>query len=289
MLVILKRMSASSKPESEATPRPLDEPAATGDPRLDAFSRLLAIIDRLRAPDGCPWDLEQTVSSMAPSLIEEAFEAVEAIEAGDEEGTVEELGDLLLVVTLIARIAQDEGRFDLERAARAVGDKLIRRHPHVFGEVQVDGSQAAIANWEKIKQAERKDKAQDASALAGVPKALPALQRAQRLAAKAVAAGFRWDDAAGARAKLEEEVGELQAALASGDARAIEAELGDVLLAGAFLGHYLDVDPERATREALRRFEGRFRSMEAELGGSLRERSLDELVAAWEDAKKRMG
>lgn len=269
-------------------PRPLDPPPTTGDERLDAIAHLLAIVDRLRAPeDGCPWDLEQTVASMAPSLIEEAYETVEAIEKGDDEGTTEEAGDLLMVIALISRIASEGERFDIGAAARAVGDKLIRRHPHVFGDVEVTGSAHAVANWEKIKEDERRSKNVDASALAGVPLALPALQRAHRICAKAVSAGFRWDDAAGAFAKLREEVGELTEEFETGspDLRRLEEELGDVLLAGAFLGGYLDIDPERATREALRRFEGRFRRMESGLGERLREAPLAELVAAWEKAK----
>ncbi len=273
----------------KAAPRPLETPPACGDPRLDALARLVAIVDRLRAPDGCPWDREQTVGSMAPSLVEEAFEALEAIEASDDEAVCEELGDLAMVVVLIARIAQDERRFDLAALARAVGDKLVRRHPHVFGEAQADGAAAVVASWERIKQEERRARRADASALAGVPLALPALQRAARLGAKAVAAGFRWSDARGALAKLEEELAELRAALdaAPRDAARVEAELGDVLVSAAFLGHYLELDPERAARAALRRFEARFRSMEAEAGGALRERSPDELLALWTRAKER--
>ncbi len=269
-------------------PRPLDEPRPTGDARLDAVARLLAIVDRLRAPeDGCPWDLEQTVESMSASLTEEAFEALEEIDRGDDEGTVEELGDLLMVVTLIARIAEQAGRFDLGAIATAVGDKLVRRHPHVFGDVEVDGAEVAIRNWERIKQQERRDKEVDASALAGVPVALPALQRADRLGRKAISAGFRWSDMRGALAKLEEEVRELRHELDADerDDAAVARELGDVLLAGALLGSYLDVDPERAARDAVRRFEARFRSMEAAVDGPLAERSLDELVVAWQCAK----
>jgi MazG family protein len=273
--------------DERPVPRPLALPPTTGDAELDALARLLATVARLRAPDGCPWDREQTVLSMAPSLVEEAFEAVEAIERGDEAATVEELGDLLMVIVLVAHIASQEGRFDLGAAARAVGDKLIRRHPHVFGDVVVDGAAHAILNWEKIKAAERRSMAGDASALAGVPVALPALQRAQRLAAKAIAAGFRWADARGALAKLEEEVRELREALESEppDAEHVRSELGDVLIAAAFLGTYLDVDAERATRDALRRFEARFRSMEEALGERLREAPLAELLAAWRVAK----
>lgn len=267
-------------------PRPLDPVPARGEPRIDALHRLVAIVDRLRAPgDGCPWDLEQTVESMAPSLVEEAHELVEAIETGDEAGSIEEAGDVLLVVTLICRIAQDQGRFDLAAAATAVGDKLIRRHPHVFGEATAEDAPEVLANWERIKAAERAEKGTDTSALAGVPAAMPALQRADRMAAKAVAAGFRWESPEGALAKVEEELAELRAAFAAGDRGRIEAELGDLLMASAFLGTYLEVDPERGTRGALRRFEARFRSMEASLGERLRDAPLEELLEAWRAAK----
>ena len=267
--------------------RPLKEPPSTGDARLDAVARLLAIVDRLRDPGGCPWDREQTVPSMAASLVEEAHEAVEAIDRADRDETVEELGDLLMVVSLISRIASEDGTFDMGAVARMVGDKLIRRHPHVFGDVRVDGTDKVLANWERIKQEERRGKEKDASALAGVPTALPALQRIDRIAAKAISAGFRWSDEEGAFAKLSEEVGELREQLDAPDrdpAR-LEAELGDVLLAGALLGRYLEIDPERAARAALRRFEARFRLMEQDLDGSLADRPLDELVAAWRRAK----
>ncbi len=269
-------------------PRPLELLPSTGDARLDALARLLAIVDRLRAPDGCPWDREQTVASMAPSLVEEAHEALETIDRGQDRATAEELGDLLMVIALIARIASQEERFDLAAIARAVSDKLVRRHPHVFGDVKVESSTHAIANWEKIKAAERASEEQDASALAGVPLALPALQRASRIAAKAISAGFRWSDERGALAKLHEEVEELAQALGRGveDRRAVEEELGDVLLAAAFLGHYLELDPERAARGALRRFEQRFRRMEASLGERLRSTPLEGLVAAWQQAKR---
>ena len=267
------------------TPRPLEPTPATGEPRTDALARLLAIVDRLRAPDGCPWDREQTVASLAPSLIEEAHELVEAIETESESGTVEEAGDLLMVVFLICRIAQDEGRFDLAAAAGAVGDKLVRRHPHVFGAAEVSGSEHVIANWERIKAAERAEKEADSSALAGVPGAMPALQRAHRIGAKAIAAGFRWDDPEGALAKVAEELEELREAFAAGDRAAMEAELGDLLMAATFVGNYLEVDPERATRASLRRFEARFRAMEARLGEGAREATLEQWMDAWHAAK----
>lgn len=276
-------------------PRPLEEPRPTGDPRLDALARVLAIVDRLRAPDGCPWDREQTVASLAPSLIEEAHEAVEAIDAGPAPGGADsadrhaagELGDLFMVIALIAKVAEQEQRFDLATVANAVAEKLVRRHPHVFGEAQADSSSEVLANWEKIKAGERQAEQQDASALAGVPVALPALQRAARIAAKSVAAGFKWDDESGALAKLREEVAEFEQAYAarSRDPKRVEEELGDVLLAAAFLGHYLGLDPEKAARASLRRFEQRFRAMEGEVGERLRSAPLDELLAAWERAK----
>ena len=238
-------MSAEKRTEpAESQPRPLEPPPSTGDARLDALARVLAIVDRLRADDGCPWDREQTVLSMAPSLVEEAFEAVEAIDRAQDRATTEELGDLFMVIALIGKIAEQEGRFDVAQIGNAVAEKLVRRHPHVFGDVKVDSSERAIANWEKIKAAERKQEEKDASALAGVPVALPALQRASRVAAKAISAGFKWADASGALAKLREEMREFEQAWAGGDRERVEAELGDVLLAAAFLGHYLGLDPE---------------------------------------------
>lgn len=280
-------------------PRPLEPVPLTPDARATALLRLIRIVERLRAPDGCPWDREQTLRSLAPTLIEEAHELVEAIETGDVRAECEEAGDVLLVVALLAQVADEDGRFDLEAAAQGVGDKLVRRHPHVFGDVTVDGAGGAIANWEAIKQSERAArKGDDASALAGVPRAMGAVQRAQRLGAKAMASGFRWEDARGALAKLQEEVEELteafeRAGCASdgqapppGPERAhLEAELGDVLLAAAQLANYVEVDGEAVAREAARRFEARFRAMELELRGELRSRSLAELMAAWQRAK----
>jgi nucleoside triphosphate diphosphatase len=286
--------------EAEHPPRPLETPAPIGEPRADALRRLIAIVDRLRDPDGCPWDLKQTLPSVAPHLIEEAHEVVEAVERRADDHVVEEAGDLLMGIVLLSRIAEQEGRFDLARVAAGVSDKLVRRHPHVFGGARADSADAAVANWEAIKRAEREDKGQDASALAGVPVALPALQRASRLADKARAAGFRWTDAGGALEKLAEEVGELEQAFEEAGAGSspapeptdaqrarLEHEIGDVLIAAAFLGNYLRLDPERAAREALRRFERRFRALEAEVGRPLAECSLDVLLAAWRAVKRR--
>jgi MazG family protein len=280
------------------SPRPFDVPAPTGEPRADALRRLIAVVDRLRDPDGCPWDRKQTLETVVPHLVEEAHELVEAVEARDDAHALEEAGDVLMGIVLLARIAEQEGRFDLSAIADGVAAKLVRRHSHVFGDVVAGDAAAAVANWEAVKRAEREGKAEDASALAGVPVALPALQRAARLAAKARAAGFRWDDAAGALAKLDEEVGELREACAEAEALSagapeatgtarerLEHELGDVLIAAAFLGNYLGLDAERATRAALRRFEARFRAMELRVAGPIAGRPLSELLAHWEAVK----
>lgn len=276
------------------------ESRSTSDPRAVAFARLLSIVDRLRAPDGCPWDRKQTIESMAPHLIEEAHEVLDAVDRAEPEKIAEECGDVMMVIALICRIAEEAGRFDLARSAHAVSDKLVHRHPHVFGEVKADTAEQVLANWEAIKKQERESKQEDASALAGVPVSLPALQRAQRLCGKAVSAGFRWNSVAGAVAKVREEQHELDEALrASGldrDARApatptqraaVEHELGDLILAAAFLAKYLDLDAEKLTRDASRRFERRFRSMEAGLTRPLAEHSLADLVAAWGATKSR--
>jgi MazG family protein len=292
---------------TETDPRPLEIPPPIGEPRADALRKLIAIVDRLRAPDGCPWDRSQTLKTVAPHLVEEAHELVEAIENGDLAHAAEEAGDLLMGIALLARIAEQEGRFDLAQVAEGVSDKLVRRHPHVFGDVRAANADEALKNWEAIKRQERADAAKDASALAGVPVALPALHRAQRTGSKAISAGFRWDDVGGALAKLREEVGELaheieRAGLAREREGAwddeqrdgprgtamrerLEHELGDVLIAAAFLGNYLRLDPERAARGAVRRFERRFRAMEASLGKPLGECTLDEMMAAWQRAK----
>lgn len=280
------------------------QPVAVDDPRLEGLGRLIAVVDRLRAPDGCPWDLKQSVQSMAPSLVEEAFEAREAIETDDEQGTCEELGDLLMVVVLIGRIAEDEGRFDLGRLAAGVAEKLVRRHPHVFAALEVEGEAEVLANWEAIKRAEREAGDGQVSALDGVPRALPALQRGGRIGDKAVAAGFRWEDAAGALSKLEEEFGELKEAFgAAGSPRGakelsragaahkaqLEHELGDVFASAIFVGNYLGLDAERVAADAVRRFEARFRHMESALGGSVGGKSLEQMMAAWEAAKRAEG
>lgn len=289
------------KAETAADAGRAPEPLSEEDARIVALRRLLGIVDRLRAPDGCPWDRKQTAVSMAPHVVEEAHELLDAIEAGGADEIAEEAGDVLMTVALICRIESETGRLDLARAAELVSEKLVRRHPHVFGDAQADTASEVLSNWEAIKKEERRERDQDHSALAGIPKGLPALQRAGRLCDKAVFAGFRWQDVAGALAKVHEEVAELEECIPAQaraadhepeldeDVRAhVEQELGDVLLATAYLGRYLGIDPERACRESSRRFEARFREMESEVEGPFGQHSLDELVAAWTRAKARV-
>lgn len=242
-------------------------------------------MQRLLAPDGCPWDREQTPESLRAYVIEEAHEVVDAIDRGAREELRDELGDLLLQIVFQAELARARGWFGPDDVIAAICDKLVRRHPHVFGEVQVSGSAEVIANWEAIKKSER---APGSSVLDGVPAALPALLRALRMGEKASGIGLDWADAAGTRDKLREEIGELDAAVLSGDAASVQHELGDALFALANHGRKLGVDPEAALRETLGRFAARVRSVErAARDRSLDLRSLppDALDALWNEAK----
>lgn len=257
----------------------------TTDPRLDAFARLLQIVDRLRDPGGCPWDRDQTLASVAPSLLEETHEVIEALLDGDLASAAKELGDVLMNVLLLARIAQDRGAFSLVEVCAEIADKLVRRHPHVFGDRKVEGVAEVLANWEAIKQRERQASAEDASALAGIPKALPALAKSARMVQKAGSAGFQWPSTREAFAKLKEEVGELEGALAAVDPAAIEDELGDVLFAAAALAHKTGRNPETALQRAAARFEARFRRLERDLGQPLKGTPIDGLLAGWSRAK----
>ena len=257
--------------------------ARMADARYPQLERLLEIVTRLRAPDGCPWDRKQTEQSMAPHLLEETYEALDAIQAEDADESCEELGDVLMNVLMIAQIAGEAGRFDAEDVARAISDKLVRRHPHVFGDVQADDADQVLENWEAIKQKEKGDAPR--SVLAGVPTALPALLRAYRIGEKAARVGFEWPDREGPREKLTEELGELDAALDAGDQDAAEHELGDVLFSVVNLARHAKINPEMALRRTIDRFHARFSFIESELGERLREASLEEMESAWQRAK----
>jgi MazG family protein len=252
-----------------------------------AFTRLVEIMERLRAPGGCPWDREQTHKSIKPYLIEEAYEVAEAIEDDDFAELCAELGDLLLQVVFHAQMASEAGRFDIADVVASINDKMVRRHPHVFADIEVADSGEVLRNWAKIKAEERKDGG-DTSAIAGVPRGLPALLRAHRLGEKAAHVGFDWQDAAGVLDKVEEELGELRAAIAAGATGEVEAELGDVLQALTSLGRHLDVHAEEALQRANDRFTARFRKVEAlaaERGIDLTQQSPAALEALWQEAK----
>jgi len=257
----------------------------TARPTHPQLERLLGIVTRLRAPDGCPWDRVQTQASMAPHLLEEAYEAVEALQAGDRQASCEELGDVLMNVLMIAQIASEADRYDIEDVAETIADKLVRRHPHVFGDVVADSSEQVLANWEAIKKTEGGGGRR--GALAGVPAALPALLRAFRVGQKAARTGFDWPDSSGARAKLTEEIAELDQALATGDADAIGHEIGDVLFSVVNMARHADVNPELALRATIDRFSERFAYLEQHLGDRMSDASLEEMEALWQEAKQR--
>lgn len=254
---------------------------------MKEFDELVEIMQRLRGPDGCPWDREQTHESLAPHLIEEAYELIEVIETSRPQYICEELGDVLLQVVFHAQLAAERGEFDIRDAVQRLVDKLYHRHPHVFGTVQVSGSEEVLHNWEQLKQAEY-DEEPRLSVLDGIPRALPALQRAQKLQRRAAKVGFDWDNLDGPRAKLAEELAELDTALATQDPEAIHHEIGDVLASVVNLCRFVGVEAEGALRAANRRFEHRFRQIEQgarDQGRELSEMTLDEMDHLWDAAK----
>jgi tetrapyrrole methylase family protein/MazG family protein/ATP diphosphatase len=249
-----------------------------------SLPRLVAIMQRLLAPDGCPWDREQTLQTLRPYVVEEAHEVVDAIDGGAPDELREELGDLLLQIVFQSELARASGWFGPDDVVSAICEKLVRRHPHVFGETQVSGTAEVLANWETIKAQEKAGR----GVLDGVPKALPALLRATRAGEKAARVGFDWPDLAGARAKVTEELGELDAAIRANDRTNIEHELGDVLFALVSVARKLDVDPEAALRGTLDRFGQRVRRVEAavtERGQALGDLDAAALDDLWQQAK----
>jgi MazG family protein len=258
----------------------------------DAIDRLTTIMDRLRDPGGCPWDREQTLATLAPYLLEEAHEVAEAIALDDPTKLCEELGDLLLQIVFMARIAREQSRFTLDDVADGISAKMIRRHPHVFADRKVADSEEVLRNWEDIKRDERVDQQAGASALDGVPAALPALLKAYRMTEKAAAVGFDWRRPADVMVKMREEMTELEAELNADDDDAtdrVRAELGDVLFVMANLARHLGLEPETALQRSNASFKRRFESMEAQAlvaGRSLRDMSLEEQDALWEEAKR---
>jgi tetrapyrrole methylase family protein/MazG family protein len=264
------------------------------------FEKLAAVQARLRAPDGCPWDREQTHASLRTYLIEEAYEVLEALESGDDAKFAEEMGDLLLQIVFHSEIAKEEGRFDVSDVIREVHDKMIRRHPHVFGEKRAKDAAEVLKNWEQLKKEERiaagkkngdgsKSEGKAASLLDGVSKALPAALEGFQLTRRAARIGFDWDSVEGVFDKMNEESGELRQALSRKDAKRTEEEMGDLLFAAVNLARFLHIDPEIALKKANAKFSSRFRRMEelgAKSGRALAEISREQMEEFWETAKR---
>ena len=256
---------------------------------LRPIDRLLAIMARLRDPkDGCPWDIEQTFATIALYTVEEAYEVADAIERGDLKDLRDELGDLLLQVVFHARMAEEDGAFDFDDVARAINDKMVRRHPHVFADESYGSLAEQKQGWEQLKAAERQEKGRTGSLLDDVPVGLPALTRAVKLSRRAAGVGFVWPSAKEVLEKLDEEVAELKVEVAAGDIDKARQEMGDVLFVVANLARALDVDPEDALRATNAKFVRRFRYIEqklAEDGKSPESSDLPEMDALWNEAK----
>ena len=267
----------------------MSDPGAT-EREQKAFSDLVAVCRRLRGPDGCPWDREQTLESMTPYLVEEAVESGEAIGSGDADHTVEELGDLAFLSLFCLELSGERGRPGIAEGFERAAAKLIRRHPHVYGEnAGIGDGDAAYRQWQQIKKTEKDDPDGDASLLGEQPKGLPALVAAYRIQEKAGAVGFDWPDAAGPLAKVHEEIAELEREIGRDVSPALASEVGDLLFAVVNLARHLTIDPERELRAASHRFRDRFRHIERRLRAQGRQPSdatLAELDVLWEEAKR---
>jgi len=254
---------------------------------MNNFDKLVSVVAALRNKDnGCPWDIKQTRESLVPNFIEELYEAVEAIEDGDNDDLLEELGDLMLHIVFQAQISAEEGLWDINAVLEKINAKLVRRHPHVFGDLNLDSADAVKMNWERIK---KKEKTERKSVLDGIPRNLPALIQAQRTQEKAASVGFDWQDLNPILDKLEEEREELSEAIALQDIEMIQEELGDLLFTLVNLSRKLHIDAEAALKQCTRKFTRRFHYIEAQYnssGADIHEASLEELDSHWEEAKK---
>lgn len=275
---------------------------------MTEFNRLIDIVRQLRHPiTGCPWDIKQTHTSIRPYLLEETYEVLEAIEAGDDSELMKELGDLLLQVALHAQIARDREAFTIDDVAKAIADKLVRRHPHVFGDVEARTAEDVMRNWEKIKLTEESSKSANSkkSLFDGIPSAMPALARAFRISEKAAHVGFDWKSFPAVEAKIEEELGELEVEVKSSAVRdshkplseseigtelrqRLEHEFGDVLFSLVQYGRWLGLSPEDCLRKTCNRFISRFQEMEKNATTALKDMSEDELERLWEAAKSNL-
>ncbi len=256
---------------------------------MTPFEELVKIMARLRSKKGCPWDREQTHQTLRPYLIEEAYEVLDALDNGGDDDFKDELGDLLLQVVFHAQIAAEEKRFDVQDVARSINDKLVRRHPHVFGDIRADTADEVLTNWEKIKREEKGDQGRK-SVLDGLPSSMPALLHAYRIQEKVARVNFDWDDVKEVLQKVDEEIQELKNALEHGDKTSIEDEMGDLLFSLVNLSRHLNVPPEDALRRSNDKFMRRFRYIEAALelkGDNLERATFEELDALWDEAKRR--
>ena len=276
----------------------------TSEPKLQAdaaFARLVEIMARLRAPGGCPWDREQNFDTIKPYLLEETYEVLDSIDARDWDGLEEELGDLMLQAVFFAQMASEEGRFDIADSLAAINSKLIRRHPHVFGEGDAKTSQDVLRRWDQIKAEEKqqKNKPQPKGLLEGVPRSLPALVEAQKIASKAAGVGFDWENVEQVLEKLKEELAELEEARAAASSDhlkkdqvrigEVENEIGDLLFVIVNIARFLKVDPEQALRKTNAKFRRRFAHVESGVtaqGKQLSESSIQEMEALWQAAKQ---
>ncbi len=250
---------------------------------MSEFYKLVDIMKKLRAPNGCPWDREQTIESLKPYLLEETYETLEAMDIGGEE-LKGELGDLLLNIVFQSLIKEEEGEFTIDDVAKKVSEKLIRRHPHIFADVEIEGTEDVIRNWDEIKRKEKEHRGRK-SVLDGIPKIYPPLAKAYKLQVKAAKVGFDWEDEVGALNKLEEELGEMKAAYEKNDRENLKEEIGDVVFTLVNIARKLDIDIVDAVMKTNNKFEDRFRYVEKNC--DLGESTLEEMDRLWDEAKKK--
>ena len=260
-------------------------------PNPETFDDLVAIMDRLRGPGGCPWDREQTYETLRRYLIEECYEVADALDRRDPPGLREELGDLLLQVVFLSRLATEDGHFSVSDVVAGISQKLVRRHPHVFSDDPARTSDQVLKRWEEIKREEREAAGgtEHASVLDGIPRCLPAVMKAQQTGDRVARVGFEWERETEIMDKVEEELGELREAVASGDEARIEDELGDLLFTTVMLARRLGVDAEASLESSNRKFHGRFRCVEGALrsrGGTVESADVEQLERLWDECKR---
>jgi tetrapyrrole methylase family protein / MazG family protein len=283
---LLSHLNRSYNPQIESEPTDLLIIPAQDQEHPGGLAGLVHIVDRLLGPGGCPWDQVQTHESLKKYLLEESYELIEAIDTNDERGMQEELGDVLLQPLMHTQIKRLEGKWGVEEVANQINAKLIRRHPHVFGDTSAETPEEVLKNWDKIKRQEKNEQSKPESTLSGVPKAMPALMLALEISKRAARAGFEWPNMAGVWEKFHEEEVELREALGTGDKTRISDELGDLLFTVVNLARWAKIDPEDALRTMVERFRHRFITMESLSNKPLADLSPQEWDVLWNQAKK---